>query len=73
MQILILVLFAISAGTCGPSRIPACYVSPGSLDVCSGAFFARQIVSERLGHSSVRVKVADTYSHAIRGKDHAAT
>jgi integrase len=28
-------------------------------------------VSERLGHSSVRT-TADIYSHAIRGKDHAA-
>ena len=29
-------------------------------------------VSARLGHSSVRT-TADIYSHAIRGKDHAAT
>jgi integrase len=28
-------------------------------------------VSARLGHSSVRT-TADIYSHAIRGKDHAA-
>ena len=29
------------------------------------------LVSARLGHSSVRT-TADIYSHAIRGKDHAA-
>ena len=28
-------------------------------------------ISERMGHSSVRT-TADIYSHAIRGKDHAA-
>jgi integrase len=28
-------------------------------------------ISERIGHSSVRT-TADIYSHAIRGKDHAA-